>query len=195
MGQDDHLFVFRKTVGKKKRAHTRSDADATHPQPTHQLYQERPRGWVNEALVDQGPSILGPQAGRGLFAAEDIPKGTTIGSYPGMIYPKALWLSKKDGEEALLFASRYSWTLANGDVLDPTLPNGALPDVLVALGGLIRKPTLLALINEPPAGVDVNLLPEVTNTEVTFVAERDIFKGEEFFIDYGPGYNRMHYRR
>lgn len=39
-----------------------------------ELYQERPRGWVNEQIVEAAPSTLGPQAGRGLFATADIPK-------------------------------------------------------------------------------------------------------------------------
>lgn len=111
--------------------------------------------------------------------------------------PKAAWVSRKDGTEAsVVMASRYAWTLAGGDkVIDPTMPNGELPDRVVALGGLISKPTLLALVNEPPAGVDVNLVPEVTDTRVAFVADRDIFQGEELFIDYGPMYSRKHYRR
>lgn len=161
-----------------------------------ELYQERPRGWVNEAIVEAAPSTLGPQAGRGLFALADIPKGTTIGEYPGVIIPKAAWVARKEGEAAVVLASRYAWTLADGaSVLDPTLPSGDLPEVLVALGGLIRKPTLLALVNEPPVGVDVNLLPTVTAESVAFVAERDIYQGEELWIDYGPMYNRAHYRR
>jgi hypothetical protein len=149
-----------------------------------ELYQERPRGWVNEGIVEAAPSTLGPQAGRGLFALADIPKGTTIGEYPGVIIPKAAWVARKEGEEAVVLASRYAWTLADGaSVLDPTLPSGDLPEVLVALGGLIRKPTLLALVNEPPVGVDVNLLPTVTAESVAFVAERDIYQGEELWID------------
>lgn len=150
-----------------------------------EVYQERPRGWVNEQLVEAAPSTLGPQAGRGLFALVDIPKGTVIGSYPGSIIPKSAWVSRKTGEEAVVLASRYAWTLADGtSVIDPTLPNGELPETLVALGGLIRKPTLLALVNEPPVGVDVNLVPVITDTSVEFVAaERDIFAGEELWID------------
>lgn len=162
-----------------------------------EIYQERPRGWVNEQLVEAAPSTLGPYAGRGLFATADIPAGTVLGEYPGVIYPKAAWLARKmNSEEAVVLASRYAWTLEGGDkVLDPTLPNGELPERVVALGGLISKPTLLALVNEPPAGVDVNLVPEVSQAAVAFVADRDIFKGEELWIDYGLNYDRRHYRR
>lgn len=109
--------------------------------------------------MEAAPSTLGPYAGRGLFALADIPRGTVLGEYPGVITPKSEWLSRKTGEEAVVLAMRYSWTLEGGDkVLDPTLPNGALPERVVALGGLISKPTLLALVNEPAAGVDVNLV-------------------------------------
>jgi hypothetical protein len=161
-----------------------------------EIYKDLPGGWVNEQLVEAGPSTLGPQAGRGLFAAADIPKGTCIGEYPGCRVSKGgAWLARKEGEAAVVLASRYAWTLANGDLLDPTLPNGELPERLVALGGLIQKPTLLALINEPPPSIDVNLLPIVTDSSVSFVAERDIYSGEELWVDYGPLYDRRHYRR
>ncbi len=160
-----------------------------------EVASELPTGWVNEQLVESGPSTLGPQAGRGLFAFTDIPKDTVIGEYPGLRFPKAAWLSRKEGEAGVVLASRYTWTLANGDVLDPTLPSGELPKVLTALGGLVKKPTLLALINEPPVGVDINVLPEVTDTAVTFRAERDIYAGEELWVDYGPMYDRRSYKR
>lgn len=67
---------------------------------------------------------------------------------------------------------RYTWRLANGDILDPTDANGQLPDALLGLGGLIRIPTLLALVNEPPPGVDVNLVAVISDKEVLYTAER-----------------------
>jgi hypothetical protein len=44
-----------------------------------QLLKDAPKGWCNEALVESGPSTLGPAAGLGLFATQDIPQGTVIG--------------------------------------------------------------------------------------------------------------------
>lgn len=71
-----------------------------------------------------------------------------------------------------VLSMRYTWRLANGDILDPTDANGQLPDALLGLGGLIRIPTLLALVNEPPPGVDVNLLAVISDKEVLYTAER-----------------------
>lgn len=147
-----------------------------------EVAKDRPRGWVNEQLVEPAQSTLGPQAGRGLFTLCDIPKGTVIGNFPGVVSPRTTWLQRKDSEEAAIFASRYTWTLGNGDILDPTLANGQLPERLYFLGGLIRLPTLLALVNEPPVGVDVNLSAVVTDTDVAYKAERNIYQGEELFI-------------
>jgi hypothetical protein len=45
-----------------------------------QVSKEVPSGWVSEALVEAAPSTLGPKAGRGLYALEDIPEGTVIGA-------------------------------------------------------------------------------------------------------------------
>lgn len=82
---------------------------------------------------------------------------------------------RKDSEEAGVLAARYTWTLPNGNVVDPTLNDGSLPDVLFALGGLIKVPTLLALTNEPPVNYDVNLIADVTDDGVNYVADRGKF--------------------
>ena len=155
-----------------------------------EVAKDQPTGWVNAQLVEAAPTTLGPQAGRGLFTLCDIPQGTILGNFPGVVSPRATWLQRKDSEEAAILASRYTWTLGNGDILDPTLPNGELPEYLFFLGGLIRKPTLLALVNEPPVGVDVNLSAVVSDTGVAYRAERNIYQGEELFVDYGPTYDR-----
>jgi len=143
-----------------------------------------PRGSVNKKLVEAAQSTLGPQAGRGLFALEDIPKDTIIGTFPGVVSPRAKWVSTKDSEESAVRASRYTWSLANNDILDPTLSNGLLPEELLFYGGLLRKSTLLALVNEPRAGFDLNVVAVVSDKDVAYVAERDIFIGtpEGFLI-------------
>ena len=50
------------------------------------LLTQNPKGWVNKALVEEANSTLGPQAGRGLFALENIPKDTVIGHFPGICF-------------------------------------------------------------------------------------------------------------
>ena len=59
----------------------------------------------------------------------------------------------------------------------------------------LQVPTTLCRINEPPKGRDVNV---VTNEDrdartVTFVLERDVYEGEELYIDYGLSYDRSMY--
>ena len=86
--------------------------------------------------------------------------------------------------------------------LDPTDDTGALLDMLPCcgwppqlagvLGGSI--PTTLALINEPPPGVGgVNVLTEIVENSLVVSTGRDVAKGEELYLDYGPRYDRSGY--
>ena len=118
-----------------------------------------------------------------------------LGSYPGVVYRENRWRQSKVSEEAIKLAARYAWTLTNGDILDPTDEYGRLPDELLFLGGIKKCPTVLALVNEPLPGGDVNLVAKVTDKDVIFVTERDITAGEELFVDYGNNYDRRHYVR
>ena len=64
-----------------------------------------------------------------------------------------------------------------------------------SLLSFMQVPTTLCRINEPPQGRDVNV---VTNEDlqartVTFTLERDVYEGEELFIDYGLSYDRSMY--
>jgi len=113
-----------------------------------------------------------------------------LGSYPGVLYTRDRWLSSKVSEEAAVLSARYSWTLPNGNIIDPTDAYGQLPDVLRVLGGIKQIPTLLCLTNEPLPGGDTNVRAVFSDTEVTYVTERDVSPGEEFFVDYGPSYDR-----
>ena len=63
-------------------------------------------------------------------------------------------------------------------VLDPTNALGELEDTMKFLG-LISVSTLIARINEPPLGGDVNLCTEIVANGVIVTAERDIFPGGE----------------
>ena len=58
-----------------------------------------------------------------------------------------------------------------------------------------KVPTILCRINEPPKGFDVNVVTDEDsqNRSVVFSLERDVYPGEEFYIDYGPSYDRSGY--
>ena len=47
--------------------------------------------------------------------------------------------------------------------------------------GLLKTDTLIARINEPPLGGDVNLYTEIKANGVTVFAERDIFADGELY--------------
>lgn len=96
----------------------------------------------------------------------------------------------------------------NAFVIDPTNEVGEVESVCVGgrdgLPGsqwLFRNvfqmsvPTALCRINEPPVGKDVNVVTEedLNGRFVTFLLERDVFAGEELFIDYGLSYDRSMY--
>ena len=59
--------------------------------------------------------------------------------------------------------------------------------------GLIKVNTMLARINEPLPKKDVNVYTKITSNGVEITTERDIFAGEEIFIDYGSKYDRSDY--
>lgn len=63
-------------------------------------------------------------------------------------------------------------------VLDPTNKQGVLEDSIRYLG-LFSADTLMARINEPPLGGDVNLCTTITANGVSITAERDIFADGE----------------
>ena len=51
----------------------------------------------------------------------------------------------------------------------------------------VNVPTTLCRINEPPIGRDRNVITDenLDSRSVTFALERDVYEGEELFIDYG----------
>ena len=166
------------------------------------VWVDRPRGGYlavnpDSDLLIQPSSV--PGAGLGLFCQTDLPKGTVLGTYPGVMLPI--------NERTLAKVQRYPqceayvWRFSdNAFVLDPTNAVGELESTctggsaawwgsywlcsLVASGGV---PTTLCRINEPPIGKDVNVITEedIASRTVTFVLERNVAKGEELFIDYG----------
>jgi len=169
---------------------------------------DRPRGELlyPERLVVQESTI--PGAGLGLFAAVDLPMGTSLGTYPGVLLPLQQNLSKLRAYPA---CEGFIWRFSdNRFVIDPTNSVGELDDVVVggnpSLPGslwLFRNvfskirtvPTALCRINEPPKGRDVNIVPDedLKKRTVVFSVERDVAAGEELFIDYGLSYDRSMY--
>jgi len=169
---------------------------------------DRPQGelFCPEKIQIQ-PSTV-PGAGLGLFAATDIAKGTPLGTYPGTVLPLQQNLSKLRQFPA---CEGYIWRFSdNKYVLDPTNSIGLLDDVVVggnpSLPGSLwlfenifskfrTVPTALCRINEPPKGMDVNVITDedIEKRCVMFSIERDVAKGVELFIDYGLSYDRSMY--
>lgn len=174
---------------------------------------DRPRGELH-AILDDMIEIKQsnvPGAGLGLFAKVPLPKGTVLGTYPGVLVPLSQNLPKLQTFPA---CEGYIWRFSdNRYVIDPTNAQGEIEDAC-RFGGNPSLPgsiwicrniiplfldvsvgTALCRINEPPRGRDVNV---VTNEDqnsrtVTFMLERDVWPDEEFYIDYGLSYDRSRY--
>jgi len=172
-------------------------------------FLDRPRGQLM-AVPGLDIDVLAsnvPGAGLGLFAKRRLPRGTILGTYPGVLLKMAEPNFKKVNKYPQ--CETYIWRFSdNLFVLDPTNDVGDLDDICV--GGspgnpgsffLFKNtfqfsvPTYLCRINEPPRGNDVNVATEENLKErtVTFLLERDVCAGEEFFIDYGLTYDRSNY--
>jgi hypothetical protein len=174
---------------------------------------DRPRGELLVTLDDmiEIKTSNVPGAGLGLFAKVPLPKGTVLGTYPGVMVPLAQNLPKL---QAFPACEGYIWRFSdNRFVIDPTNEQGEIEDAC-RFGGNPSLPgsiwlcrniiplfldvsvgTALCRINEPPRGRDVNV---VTNEDpnaraVTFILERDVWPDEEFYIDYGLSYDRSRY--
>ena len=87
------------------------------------------------------------------------------------------------------------YALNEEQVIDPTNADGTVDLEITFLFGLIKVDTTIARINEPPTGGDVNVFTRVDASGVSVVAERNIFTGEEVFMDYGRVYDRSDYER
>ena len=185
---------------------------------------DRPRGQLGVPLAGDndlndngdclrvGPSTV-PGAGLGLFAARFMPKGTVLGTYPGVLLPLGQHSASAKVRDCPACAS-YIWRFTDNQyVIDPTdhgdgtlgpVCKGGNPsqpgsvvlfNVLSLLGLWRGVPTALCRINEPPKGGDVNVVTEedLESRTVTFALERDVYAGEELHIDYGLTYDRSGY--
>ena len=174
-------------------------------------FTDRPRGRL-DVLVGADlcvqPSTV-PGAGLGLFAARDLGRGTVLGTYPGVVVPLRQHVSKLS---RVPHCEGYIWRFSdNAMVIDPTDGTGALGDACIggnsaqwasewlfqSLLPFWTVSTALCRINEPPRGFDVNVVTDecLSDRTVTFALERDVFRGEELFIDYGLYYDRSRYGR
>lgn len=170
-------------------------------------YLDRPRGFLMdhaEEYLEIKQSTV-PNAGLGLFTKASLPTGTVLGTYPGVVLPLTQNLEKLRKYPQ---CEGYVWRFTdNKMVIDPTNSKGTLDDI--CQGGnpsmplspqvfqllSFQVPTTLCRINEPPIGKDVNVVTEEDKDkrQVVFSLERDVYAGEELFIDYGLSYDRSNY--
>jgi len=196
----------------------RATASALTSYGTFVAWCDRPRGGpVADSKIKVRTSTV-PGAGLGLFAAEDLPRGTVLGSYPGVVVPleQHARSAKMTDPEASRRCQAYVWRFSDDRmVIDPTNhATGVLDDVCrggnpsqfgsvwlferTPMSGLLYGggvSTSLCRINEPPRGGDVNVrtIEDLVRRTVTMELERDVVAGEEFFIDYGLTYDRSGY--
>jgi hypothetical protein len=176
-------------------------------------YLDRPRGTLrvveNEQVRVQQSTV--PGAGLGLFVATDLPRGTVLGTYPGVVIPLVQHTRKLREFPA---CEGYIWRFSDNQmVIDPTNQRGELEEIVVGgnpsqpgsvflfesilskLSATQASPTILCRINEPPRGKDVNVVTreDIEKRTVSFELERVVYRGEELFIDYGLSYDRSRY--
>lgn len=171
---------------------------------------DRPRGGLNVPLSTlQIKESMVPNAGLGLYLTRDLPGGTVLGEYPGVVLPLVQHAASGKMKEAPL-SEAYIWRFSdNLFVIDPTDEQGILQEVcrggnpstplsmalFTTVLSFVTVPSALCRINEPPIGRDVNVMTEedLQARTVTFLLERDCYAGEELFIDYGLSYDRSRY--
>jgi hypothetical protein len=170
-------------------------------------YLDRPRGTLNlqpHQYEIRPSSVEG--AGLGMYAAQDLDKDTILGSYPGVVLP----LSPNSVKlQHYPHCEAYVWRFSDSQhIIDPTDEKGKCQEICrggnpqVPFSTLICQmlappiPTTLCRINEPPKGKDINVITNesLKDRTVTFVLERNVYAGEELFMDYGLLYDRSGYR-
>ena len=170
-------------------------------------FSDRPRGSLSldPSSLAIRPSQV-PGAGNGLYVTQTLPKGTILGTYPGVVVPLQQNLKKLQDYP---LCEGYIWRFSDNQfVIDPTDSEGVCQDfciggnpsmplsqALFSVLPFFRVPTTLCRINEPPKGLDVNVVTDEDRSSrtVTFSLERDVYEGEELFIDYGLYYDRSRY--
>lgn len=160
--------------------------------------KHRPRGTSRDDLLEPRPSLV---SGTGLFALADIAEGTILGSYPGRPRSAKQMLEKVERLEggSADYAASTGRGGEEGLYLDPTDELGRLsPWPKPGSPWPFKINVNLAFINEPPPGGDCNCSLEDGRegdpADLCFVATKDVKKGSEIFVDYGPSYNRAKYK-
>lgn len=170
-------------------------------------YLDRPQGQLienAEQCLEVRQSTV-PGAGLGLYAKVSLPKNTVLGTYPGVVLPLQQNLDKLAKHPQ---CEGYIWRFSDNQmVIDPTNAEGILdttcrggnPSMPLSMGWHkvlnFQTPTTLCRINEPPLGRDVNVVTDEDREkrQVVFSLERDVYEGEELFLDYGLSYDRSMY--
>ena len=116
--------------------------------------------------------------GRGVFALRKLELGELLGIYPGRLIDEKEFLEK---QEFVGRSVKYSYALEGKKVLDPTDIFGYLPD---------KPEARLALINEPPPGKRVSVIPLISKNHVWYIVINPTEVGEQIFTTYGPKYER-----
>lgn len=177
-------------------------------------YFDRPRGSLTISNAESTLQIRTSRvanAGLGLFTARPLPKGTVLGTYPGVLRPANTFYNGKGRNFPQ--AVGYSWRFTdNKYVLDPTDCKGNIQDI--CLGGSSEVPfsnaifstlfqfwrvsTALCRINEPPLGAggcNVSARENLETRQVVFELIQNVDAEQELFLDYGLTYDRSMYGR
>ena len=173
---------------------------------------DRPRGSItlpnaqNTLLIQQSRV---PNAGLGLFVTQSLPRGTILGTYPGVIRPAQTFYDGKCRQFPQ--AVGYSWRFTDSKyIIDPTDSKGEIQDfclggstevplsnvIFTYLLGFWRVNTALCRINEPPIGAggcNVSARENLGKREVVFELVQDVVAGQELYLDYGLDYDRSMY--
>jgi len=171
-------------------------------------YFDRPQGklLVDETSLQIKQSQI-PNAGLGLYICKSLPEGTPLGAYPGVVRPLQKNINKLMNHPE---CEAYIWRLSdNSKVIDPTDINGQIQDICYGgsddtplsnffMSNIVKKsvPTTLTRINEPTRGLggcNVRAVENLEKQEVVFELSRDVYEGEELFMDYGLTYDRSRY--
>jgi hypothetical protein len=94
-------------------------------------------------------------------------------------------------------ARDYCWMSDNGNYLDPTDADGKVSN-WPGPGTVWFFPvdTTLSRVNEAPVGIaSTNVMTEDVDrgNGIAYIASRDIFAGEEVYVDYGQQFDRSTY--
>lgn len=149
----------------------------------------RPKGSAVPSLVEIKASEL---HGKGLFAKENIARGTTLGRYPGRRRTPQQMVEKCERAPR---AKDYVYQTEEGVFFDPTDSEGKLSN-RPGPGPPWPFPVQveMALANEPPPGSGgANVEFQEKRSDVILVSTRDVTAGEELFLDYGTRYSRSGY--